>query len=90
MTIHVRDIRPDDASDAEAVVRVLRAALPFLVTTPAGVAHELASAHPAKHHRILLAETPDGDKQGKLEENDRLYALSALRGESQSKKTFEL
>ncbi|MCX5379209.1 GNAT family N-acetyltransferase [Streptomyces sp. NBC_00091] len=60
MTFHVRDLRPDDLPDAEAVVRVRRAALPFMVTTPAGVAHELASAHPAKRYRLLLAEAPDG------------------------------
>ncbi|MFF5706315.1 GNAT family N-acetyltransferase [Streptomyces sp. NPDC012794] len=67
MTIHVRDIRPDDVRDAEAVVRLRRAALPYLITTAAGVAHELASAHPGKHCRLLLAETPDGRPVGTAE-----------------------
>ncbi|MCX4694179.1 GNAT family N-acetyltransferase [Streptomyces sp. NBC_01408] len=60
MTVLIRDLRPDDPSDAEAVVRVCRAALPFMITTTEGVAFALASAHPAKAHRILVAETADG------------------------------
>ncbi|MFG2619858.1 GNAT family N-acetyltransferase [Streptomyces sp. NPDC048507] len=61
----IRDLRPGDPSDAEAVVRVRRAALPFVVTTAAGVAHELASAPAAaRHYRLLLAETPDGRAAG--------------------------
>ncbi|WP_314249302.1 GNAT family N-acetyltransferase [Streptomyces kutzneri] len=60
MTMSIRDLRPGDPSDAESVVRVRRAALPFVITTAEGVAFELSSAHPAKHHRILVAETGDG------------------------------
>ncbi|ARE77245.1 GNAT family N-acetyltransferase [Streptomyces sp. Sge12] len=60
MTVSIRDLRPVDPSDAESVVRVLRAALPFTITTAEGVAFELSSGHPAKHHRILVAEGPDG------------------------------
>ncbi|WP_030161786.1 GNAT family N-acetyltransferase [Streptomyces sp. NRRL S-244] len=60
MTIKIRDLRPGDPSDAESVVRVRRAALPFMITTPAALAHELATAHPDKRHRILAAETEDG------------------------------
>ncbi|WP_411106327.1 GNAT family N-acetyltransferase [Streptomyces sp. cmx-4-9] len=56
----VRDLRPGDPSDAEAVVRVRRAALPFMITTAEGVAYEVASAHPARAHRILVAETAGG------------------------------
>ncbi|MFJ7591417.1 GNAT family N-acetyltransferase [Streptomyces sp. NPDC097617] len=60
MTATIRDLRPGDPSDVESVVRVCRAALPFLITTAEGVAHQFSSAHPAKHHRILVAETGDG------------------------------
>ncbi|MFJ3965978.1 GNAT family N-acetyltransferase [Streptomyces sp. NPDC090036] len=60
MTVVIRDIRPDDPSDAESVVRVCRAALPFLITTAEAVAFELAGAPPAKRYRILVAETADG------------------------------
>ncbi|MGW6984889.1 N-acetyltransferase family protein [Streptomyces sp. NPDC054932] len=60
MTVSIRDLRPDDPADAESVVRVLRAALPFLITNAEAVAFELSSAHPAKRHRILVAETADG------------------------------
>ncbi|MFF4368878.1 nitrate- and nitrite sensing domain-containing protein [Streptomyces sp. NPDC001594] len=46
----------------------------------------------ASIQRAIIAASllESSDKPGKLEENDRLYGLSALRGESQSKKTFEL
>ncbi|MEU6215524.1 N-acetyltransferase family protein [Streptomyces sp. JL4002] len=64
MTVLIRDIRPADASDLESVVRVRRAALPYLITTPAEVAFEVAAAHPARHHRVLVAETPDGEVVG--------------------------
>ncbi|MFD6877594.1 MULTISPECIES: GNAT family N-acetyltransferase [unclassified Streptomyces] len=53
----IRDLRAGDVADAESVVRVRRSALPFLITTAAGVAHELTSAHPDGHYRVLLAET---------------------------------
>ncbi|MET9961200.1 GNAT family N-acetyltransferase [Streptomyces sp. NPDC006326] len=60
MTALIRDLRRGDPSDAESVVRVRRAALPFMITTSAGVSFELDSAPPAKHYRILLAEDSDG------------------------------
>ncbi|MFI8263317.1 MULTISPECIES: GNAT family N-acetyltransferase [unclassified Streptomyces] len=60
MTVKIRELRPGDPSDAESVVRVRRAALPFMITTPAGVAYELATAHPGKRYRVLAAETGDG------------------------------
>ncbi|MEV7559438.1 GNAT family N-acetyltransferase [Streptomyces sp. NPDC089795] len=60
MTASIRGLRPDDLADAESVVRVLRAALPFSITSAEGLAFELSSAHPAKHHRVLVAEGPDG------------------------------
>ncbi|RPF39751.1 L-amino acid N-acyltransferase YncA [Streptomyces sp. Ag109_G2-6] len=58
--VHVRDLRPDDPADAEAVVRVRRAARPFMITTPDGVAFALGSAHPDARFRLLVAETADG------------------------------
>lgn len=60
----MRDLRPDDPADTAAVVRVRRAALPFMVTTPDGVAFELGSAHPGAHYRLLIAETADGRAVG--------------------------
>ncbi|OKK14606.1 acetyltransferase [Streptomyces sp. CB00455] len=60
MTVSIRDLRPADASDAESVVRVRRAALPFMITTAEAVAFEVTSAHPAAHYRLLLAETREG------------------------------
>ncbi|MEU3726650.1 nitrate- and nitrite sensing domain-containing protein, partial [Streptomyces sp. NPDC031705] len=59
--------------------------------TRALAAFSSAKEYASIQRAIIAASLPEsGDKQGKLEENDRLYALSALRGESQSKKTFEL
>lgn len=55
----IRDLRPNDVADAEAVVRVRRAALPFMISTARGVAFDLASAHPDKHYRLLVAEATD-------------------------------
>ncbi|MEU6296838.1 GNAT family N-acetyltransferase [Streptomyces erythrochromogenes] len=64
MTVLIRDLRPDDLRDVESVVRVRRAALPFLITSAGEVAHELAGSHPDRHHRVLVAETPDGEVVG--------------------------
>lgn len=60
MTVLIRDLRPRDPSDAESVVRVRRSALPFMITTPEGVAHEVGSAHPDAHFRLLVAQTDGG------------------------------
>ncbi|MFI8502748.1 GNAT family N-acetyltransferase [Streptomyces sp. NPDC085524] len=60
MTVSIRDLRPGDPADAEAVVRVRHRALPFLLHTAEGVAFELASAHPAQRCRLLVAETEGG------------------------------
>ena len=57
MTVIVRDFRP---ADAEAWVEVRRAALPYMVTTAEQVAFDLASAHPDKRYRLLVAEE-DGE-----------------------------
>ncbi|MEU8463130.1 nitrate- and nitrite sensing domain-containing protein [Streptomyces sp. NPDC029003] len=59
--------------------------------TRALAAFSSAKEYASIQRAIVAASLPEsGDKPGKLEENDRLYALSALRGESQQKKTFEL
>ncbi|MEV0093093.1 GNAT family N-acetyltransferase [Streptomyces sp. NPDC050738] len=60
MTVIVRDFRP---ADGEGWVRVRRAALPFMVTTPEQVAFDLAHAHPDKRFRLLVAEE-DGEVIG--------------------------
>lgn len=60
MTVMVRDFRP---SDAEAWVRVRRAALPYMVTTPEQVLSDLSAAHPERHYRLLVAEE-DGEVIG--------------------------
>lgn len=60
MTVIVRDFLPADAEDW---VRVRRAALPYMVTTPESVVFELASAHPDKRSRLLVAEA-DGELIG--------------------------
>ncbi|MCJ1679847.1 nitrate- and nitrite sensing domain-containing protein [Streptomyces sp. APSN-46.1] len=61
--------------------------------TRALAAFSSAKEYASIQRAIIAASLPDPSAStsvGKLEENDRLYALSALRGESQSKKTFEL
>jgi GNAT superfamily N-acetyltransferase len=60
MTVIVRDFRPADAEDW---VRIRRAALPYMVTTPEHVAHDLSRAHPDKRYRLLVAEE-DGELIG--------------------------
>ncbi|MBM7442133.1 GNAT family N-acetyltransferase [Streptomyces sp. HB132] len=60
MTVLVRDFLP---ADAEAWVRVRRAALPYMVTTPEQVLRDLADAHPDRHYRLLVAEE-DGEVIG--------------------------
>ncbi|WP_328297840.1 GNAT family N-acetyltransferase [Streptomyces sp. NBC_00435] len=60
MTTTIRDLRPNDLDDAGSVVRVRRAALPFMISTARGVAFELASAHTDKRYRILVAEDGEG------------------------------
>ncbi|MER6193970.1 GNAT family N-acetyltransferase [Streptomyces cyaneofuscatus] len=56
MTVIVRDFRP---SDAEAWTLVRRTSVPYLVSTPEQVTHDLAHAHPDRHYRLLVAERDD-------------------------------
>ncbi|MFJ3976991.1 nitrate- and nitrite sensing domain-containing protein [Streptomyces sp. NPDC090021] len=59
--------------------------------TRALAAFSAAKEYASIQRAIIAASLPEtSDKQGKLEENDRLYALSAQKGEQQSKTTFEL
>ncbi|WP_079191408.1 nitrate- and nitrite sensing domain-containing protein [Streptomyces sp. CB00455] len=59
--------------------------------TRALAAFSAAKEYASVQRAIIAASLPDGaEKPGSLKENDRLYALSALKGEQQSKKTFEL
>ncbi|MER5554262.1 GNAT family N-acetyltransferase [Streptomyces sp. NPDC002793] len=60
MTVLVRDFRPDDV---DAWIRVRRAALPYMVTTPEQVLSDLATAPPDRHYRLLVAEE-DGEVIG--------------------------
>ncbi|AWZ07046.1 MULTISPECIES: nitrate- and nitrite sensing domain-containing protein [unclassified Streptomyces] len=59
--------------------------------TRALAAFSSAKEYASIQRAIIAAALPeDPAKGGNLSENDRLYALSALHGEEQSKKTFEL
>ncbi|MCX4627346.1 nitrate- and nitrite sensing domain-containing protein [Streptomyces sp. NBC_01443] len=59
--------------------------------TRALAAFSSAKEYASIQRAVIAASLPDsGQPAGTLTENDRLYALAALRGESQAKKTFEL
>ncbi|MFI2434014.1 GNAT family N-acetyltransferase [Streptomyces sp. NPDC018693] len=60
MTIIVRDLRPGVRADAEGFVRARHRALPYLLSTPDSLLHELAHTHPDAHVRMLVAEE-DGE-----------------------------
>ncbi|MFI6939732.1 GNAT family N-acetyltransferase [Streptomyces sp. NPDC050418] len=53
MTVIVRAFRPEDAP---AATEVVRAALPFMVTTPEAMLWHSAHAAPASHYRLFVAE----------------------------------
>ncbi|MFD6861463.1 MULTISPECIES: GNAT family N-acetyltransferase [Streptomyces diastaticus group] len=63
MTVTVRDFRPDDA---EAVVRVLREAIPPLLTTAEAQVWEAEHTPEAARHRVLVAEA-DGEVVGRCQ-----------------------
>ncbi|MEV6615572.1 GNAT family N-acetyltransferase [Streptomyces sp. NPDC051051] len=63
MTVIVRDLRPGVPADVEGFVRVRRAALPFMVSTPASVVHDLTRTRPDARFRLLVAEA-DGEIVG--------------------------
>ncbi|MGW6983397.1 nitrate- and nitrite sensing domain-containing protein [Streptomyces sp. NPDC054932] len=59
--------------------------------TRALAAFSSAKEYASIQRAIIAASLPDtAEKQGVLKENDRLYALSAQKGEQQAKTTFEL
>ncbi len=59
--------------------------------TRALAAFSAAKEYASIQRAIIAASLPDtAEKQGSLKENDRLYALSAQKGEQQAKTTFEL
>ncbi|MFB7174131.1 nitrate- and nitrite sensing domain-containing protein [Streptomyces sp. NPDC056254] len=59
--------------------------------TRALAAFSAAKEYASIQRAIIAASLPDtNEKQGQLKENDRLYALSAQKGEQQAKTTFEL
>ncbi|MER7729392.1 nitrate- and nitrite sensing domain-containing protein [Streptomyces erythrochromogenes] len=59
--------------------------------TRALAAFSAAKEYASIQRAIIAASLPEtSDKQGRLQENDRLYALSAQKGEQQAKTTFEL
>ncbi|MFJ9518754.1 GNAT family N-acetyltransferase [Kitasatospora sp. NPDC101801] len=53
MTLIIRDFRP---SDAEAAAASYSAGRPHLMVTPAAVRHQVASAAPEQHYRLLVGE----------------------------------
>ena len=63
MTVTVRTLRTEDQAGIEAFARIRHVALPFLLFTPAGVAYDIAHAHPDAHYRALVAEE-DGEILG--------------------------
>jgi len=60
MTALVRDFR---TQDAEGFARIRHLALPFMLSTPESVLHDVAHAHPDGHVRPLVAEE-DGELIG--------------------------
>jgi len=63
MTVIVRDLRLQDPADVEGFVHARHLAIPFVLWTPAGVAHRLRHTHPDARHRCLVAEE-DGEVIG--------------------------
>jgi GNAT superfamily N-acetyltransferase len=63
MTVHVRDLRPDDRADVEDFARVRHLALPHILWTPDAIVHNLAHTHPDARFVSLVAEE-DGEVIG--------------------------
>ncbi|MDX2578554.1 GNAT family N-acetyltransferase [Streptomyces scabiei] len=66
MTVIVRALRAADPVDTEAFVEVRRRALPFMVSTPESLLHDVTHAAPEAHYRQLVAEA-DGEVIGTLQ-----------------------
>ncbi|MFD7875302.1 GNAT family N-acetyltransferase [Streptomyces sp. NPDC059766] len=63
MTMIVRDVRAGVRADVEDFARVRRLALPFMVSTPESLVHDLTRTQPAARFRQLVAEQ-DGEIVG--------------------------
>ncbi|MGW3987862.1 GNAT family N-acetyltransferase [Streptomyces sp. NPDC004830] len=63
MTVIVRDLRPDVRADAEGFSATRRLALPYMLSTPESVLHDLTHAPPGAHFGQLIAEE-DGEVVG--------------------------
>ncbi|MER6347443.1 N-acetyltransferase family protein [Streptomyces sp. NPDC001595] len=63
MTVIVRELRPGVRADAEGFSEVRRLALPFMLSTPESVLHQLTHVHPDACFRQLVAEA-DGEIVG--------------------------
>ncbi|OON82345.1 GNAT family N-acetyltransferase [Streptomyces tsukubensis] len=55
MTLTIRDLDPDSPEDVAGTVDVLRAAIPFMVTTAEVISWSLRNAAPAQRYRLLTA-----------------------------------
>ncbi|ARF54600.1 GNAT family N-acetyltransferase [Streptomyces gilvosporeus] len=75
MTVLVRDFRP---ADAKAVAELQRAALPFMIFTPQGIAWQAADSLPDEHLRMFVAEL-DGRIVGSV--SSRLLCESSTPGQ---------
>lgn len=60
MTVTVRHLRPDVPSDAAGFCLVRRMAVPFMLSTPESVLHDLTRSHPDARFTQLVAEE-DGE-----------------------------
>jgi GNAT superfamily N-acetyltransferase len=60
MTVIVRNLRPDVRADAEGFSQVRRLSVPFMLSTPESVLHNLTRSHPDAHFTQLVAEE-DGE-----------------------------
>lgn len=63
MTVTVRELRPDAATDLQGFALVRHLALPFILITPDSLAHDLTRMHPDAHYRPLVA-VRDGEVIG--------------------------
>ncbi|NED32542.1 GNAT family N-acetyltransferase [Streptomyces sp. SID8499] len=63
MTVIVRELRPDAHADLEGFARVRHVAMPYGLTTPASLVHDLTRLHPDARYRPLIA-VADGEVIG--------------------------
>ncbi|MFG2312490.1 GNAT family N-acetyltransferase [Streptomyces sp. NPDC048566] len=63
MTLIIREVRGEDPADAASFGHIRQQALPFMVSTPESVLHDIEHTHPDAHYRPLLA-LQDGEPVG--------------------------